>query len=643
MQILEIVLYSHKGQKRVINLEPGKVNIITGSSGTGKSALIEIVEYCLGRGKCLVPEGIIRDTVSWYGVRLKFEKDEVFIGRANPEKTALTASAAYLETGSTVSSPDNTPEANTTNAAISDFLTQKLGISPNIHTPPLGQTRDPLQASIKHSLFYSFQQQDEIASKKNLFHRQSEEYMKQTIKDTLPYFLGAIQEDRLALEQELARSKRELKKAKQILAEAELLQGEGTSRAISLLAEARQVGLLHKGIINQNLSLPELTQVLKNISLEWRPDETGFPGAEELTQLQIKLHKVRIEYNEKTESIRAAQTFVSEANGYVAEMQQQEFRLESIGLFNTDNHDVNTCPLCSTQLENSIPGVSSINRSLQRVRGNLDAAVKEQPRLREYIEKLQLEQEELFQAIQNLMQEIDGALREREAAKQIRDLNVRRSRIVGRISLWLESVNMEDNIRNYKQTVDRVQQKVTLLESQLDEDNKQERLHSILNRIGRQMTLWAETLELEHKGDPVRFDLTNVTVVIDRQERPITLERMGSGQNWVAYHLLVHLALHTFFITNKRPVPQFLFLDQPTQVYYPSENDSELNGSLHNLVDEDKLAVKRMFDLLFEAVELLSPNFQVIITDHADLLDDKFQTAIVERWRGSALIPEDWI
>ena len=62
------------------------------------------------------------------------------------------------------------------------------------------------------------------------------------------------------------------------------------------------------------------------------------------------------------------------------------------------------------------------------------------------------------------------------------------------------------------------------------------------------MTLWAETLELEHKGDPVRFDLTNVTVVIDRQERPITLERMGSGQNWVAYHLLVHLALHTFLL-----------------------------------------------------------------------------------------------
>ena len=50
-----------------------------------------------------------------------------------------------------------------------------------------------------------------------------------------------------------------------------------------------------------------------------------------------------------------------------------------------------------------------------------------------------------------------------------------------------------------------------------------------------------------------------------------------------------------------------------------------------------------MFDLLFEVVEFLSQDFQIIITDNADLLDDKFKAAIVERWRGLALIPEEWI
>src|SRR2546428_4251116 len=81
MQILEIVLYSKQGQKRVISLSYGKVNIITGKSATGKSALIDIVDYCLGRSECTVSEGIIRETVSWFGLRLRFPNDEIFVAR----------------------------------------------------------------------------------------------------------------------------------------------------------------------------------------------------------------------------------------------------------------------------------------------------------------------------------------------------------------------------------------------------------------------------------------------------------------------------------------------------------------------------------------------------------------------------------
>jgi ABC-type lipoprotein export system ATPase subunit len=44
MQILDIVLYSHDGRRRVVSLKPGLVNVITGASKSGKSALIDIVD-----------------------------------------------------------------------------------------------------------------------------------------------------------------------------------------------------------------------------------------------------------------------------------------------------------------------------------------------------------------------------------------------------------------------------------------------------------------------------------------------------------------------------------------------------------------------------------------------------------------------
>src|SRR5215475_14117503 len=99
MQILEIVLYSHHGQKRVLPIKPGRTNIVTGKSATGKSALIEIVDYCLGRGACNVPEGCIRDKVAWFGLRLQFPTGQVFIARQSPPPTQQTTNKAFFEEG----------------------------------------------------------------------------------------------------------------------------------------------------------------------------------------------------------------------------------------------------------------------------------------------------------------------------------------------------------------------------------------------------------------------------------------------------------------------------------------------------------------------------------------------------------------
>lgn len=68
MQIAKIILYSHDGRIRELPMEVGQLNVITGASKTGKSALIDIVDYCMGRGDCYVAEGVIRKHVSWFAV-----------------------------------------------------------------------------------------------------------------------------------------------------------------------------------------------------------------------------------------------------------------------------------------------------------------------------------------------------------------------------------------------------------------------------------------------------------------------------------------------------------------------------------------------------------------------------------------------
>ena len=72
--------------------------------------------------------------------------------------------------------------------------------------------------------------------------------------------------------------------------------------------------------------------------------------------------------------------------------------------------------------------------------------------------------------------------------------------------------------------------------------------------------MYSSGLDLEHVGSQLRLDIRNLTVVADTLDGPVPLYRMGSGENWVGYHVLAHLALHKWFRQKKRPVPGFLIL-----------------------------------------------------------------------------------
>jgi hypothetical protein len=114
MQIKEIILYGHGGQVRRLPLRLGALNVITGDSGTGKSALINITDYCLGRDSCPIPALVIRDAVRWYALLLRVGDGEVFVARAAPAPTRDSASEMYYEVGKTrlLADPHQLPVAN---------------------------------------------------------------------------------------------------------------------------------------------------------------------------------------------------------------------------------------------------------------------------------------------------------------------------------------------------------------------------------------------------------------------------------------------------------------------------------------------------------------------------------------------------
>jgi hypothetical protein len=640
MQIESLIFYNNKGEKRVLPFKLGKVNIITGESKTGKTAIIDVVNYCLGSNECNISQGIIRDTVEWFAIRLQFPSEQVFIARQNPNKLGVASTQSiYYSNADIVDIPEldelvNNSDTNT----LKEFLTKKLSIAEFVNKPTTG-TRDDLAVNFKHSRLFSFQPQDLIAQRSFLFYNQTDNFVAQSIKDTLPYFLGAIREDAIKIEQELAGKKRELNKLIKELRVYEQLKDNGQRKIYELVEEAKQLNLLptNKEVENPTQALEALNDVLN-----WTEDKEEIEGENEnLKKLLDEKNDLIRRLGILNDELRAVTSFVKDTSDYSGEANQQKVRLESVRLFGETEAGLHSCPLCTQDLKSEIPSISAINKSLEELSNNLQTTIAERPKLNEYVEKLNVDIESIKTEIEIKQNGIKAIYLEQDSALKQKDQNLRRGKVIGKTALFLESFKAIEDDAALKMNIQLLEGQISDLEEKVGAEEKENRLNSILNQINNQMSRWVKGLDLEHQNAPIRFEIKKLTIYADTPTKSIALNQMGSGANWVAYHLLIHFALHKHFIQANRPVPRFLILDQPSQVYYPPEKDVEQTGAI--AASSDEQAVKQMFDFILKVTEELTPNFQVIITDHAKLNDDEFQDAICEEWRnGLKLIPESW-
>lgn len=642
LQISKLVLYSHTGAVREVTFALGRLNVLTGASKTGKSAIIDIVDYCTGRSECNVAAGVIRKHVSWYAILFQLGESQIFVARRNPAPGEKTSPDVYLERGRTLAIPAfEALHKNITVDALERLLGSVLGISENEHRPDL-PTRDPLEANFRHALIFALQDQNDIDSKQRLFHRQGEDFVSQAIRDTFPYFLGAVDEQRLLKQSQLDQARRQLRQVERQLRDAENVDSQALPRAMTLLDEARQVGLLDERYraTSSEAALATLRQIAKDDRA--REDIIIGDGEAELTELRTERQNLRNDLERINAEIRSTKLFTAETSGFEREAKEQRARLSAVGLFKPQrSHDAAHCPVCSSVLAAPVPAVDELLGSLRELSYDLQAVEAENPRLQARLASLQREEEAVETRLRENQQRISVRIRENEIQKVQQDAFILRARVMGKVLQYVETAVQASDDSALKAQIELMAARVAALEAELDMDTVRERLSAFLNIIGRHMTEYADELELEHSNSQLRLDIRNLTVVADTEDGPIPLYKMGSGENWVGYHILAHLALHRWFRKKGRPVPAFLILDQPSQAHYPPSQDVE--GSLDVLEDDDRKAVRGLFRLVDKATKDLAPDLQIIVLDHADLKDDWFQAAVVERWRGGVkLIPESW-
>lgn len=648
MQIESLVLYSHHGDQRKLEFRLGELNVITGDSQTGKSSLTNIFRYCLGSSRPDVPFGPISDTVAWYGLTVRIGQNRLFLGRPAADGGAeVSAALLLIEPAGVPAFADLEP--NTTAAGLREYLAAAIGIEENLNVPASGQTRPALAASFVHSLYYCFQGQGEIANPTVLFHRQNLEWQTQTIRDTLPYFLGAQGLDELRRRQRLTEQRRRLRAAEQRLSRAEAEDVAGIDRARGLLVEARDAGLLQPDDFGGagELNLRDARSLLR--SLLERPldphitDDVG-SGFE---SVRLELADERERAREILHQLRGLESFSEVAAGYATELGEHRARLASIGLIPEDTHEV-PCPICGSEISNEegSPEHAVLSAELEATSRRLELAARDRPRVEKARAELLEERDVAYRRIAELNETLSGLAETSDlVARERQRVNIQ-SYVRGKVAEYLSSLVSLDSaeLEALRRTVLDLQAGVSTLEDSLDPALLRSRVDSAIARVSRDVTSIAQRLGLEHSTDGVRIDSNRLTVVADTPAGPAYLDagHIGSGLNWVGYHLAVYLALHRYFIAHARPVPRFLLVDQPSQAFFPP--DRPTGGDLEELSDTDREHTRDLYRLMHDEVAASEGALQLIALDHADFADPWFEGSVVERWReGEALIPRDWL
>lgn len=650
MQIKSIVLYNANGRIRRIDLRLGELNIISGRFYTGKSAILPIVEYCLGNDEFEIPDGVINQHVAWYGVLFQMNRHEVFVAKPKPEGNRQKQNQAHLAYST---NPIDIPSYGQLNAFHTDSdvrstISRLLRDGLSEDNPPEYSPQEVLRTSLEYTIFYLFQRSSVIMNPDVLFHRQQEQGNLQTIRETILYFLDVVRERDLLRRREYDLALNELRILRRRLREAEERFVERNNAEVGLLKQAQEVGLVSTEI---NVGDAEAVNHALQDTRQWEPTLVPLETNDLLPQIRDEIDELRREFRRIEEELDATNLFAREAEGYLNEVNEQILRLESIEIFEKpDDMFSNLCPICHNALSQPLPRIDAIQNSLRKLNDDLQYVQRERPALDSYRQSLLSERERVRGLINGRQNSIRTLIAEQTETQQLLqqavNTNTRISHITGRISYHLETASSSAALENLREQVAFLQNRVDTLKQELDEEGREDERERIFNLLGRQMSTWATELELAYSGF-YRLDLKKLTVAVDTDERTVAMKQMGGNQSILWCHLLALLALHKYFREHNRPVPSFIILDQPAQGIFPSEDayraieDKELTEAESMT---DMAAIRRMFAFFTEVCNTL-PDFQIIVLEHAYLRDEQFKNALVEeRWTAdNALVPKDWI
>lgn len=621
-RINEIGLFQ-EGKKDIVKFND-EINFISGESNTGKSSIGAIINYCLGSSKN-IPGAKIANEPDVFSINLTIDTHNVLIARNKFNTTKLKGEKyIFLKKINNEFSlydidisffDDNQSEYFTKD----DFIELEI---PKYFSSFPPKTRlngkEMVRPTVRNMPPFMLQVQDTIKNQSHLFYQMSGVKSK-GIKRDFELFLGLVD---FNIYNKINRKNEIIKELKKIENSKSLYEDELKKEFFNLKSSYHRL-FTH---LNQNIDVETLgkeyllnQENLNNLKLEYNID----------SDIGKNIEKLENKTNQQSRLVENLKIEYSNIKNQIQHIDTANLKLQVKQNIHYSKH----CPACNSEIEKEIEvfeiakqKILSEKTFLHNV--NSDILEEKQQNIKE-----KLDAEKVL--LQSLSKELAKFKHDSEEIKTIKEKEQLLYEIKGMIKKNIETIlDYEKKSSNDKAKED-LENELENLEKELAKADIKKKKQEAEFYIGKYSTEMLKTLPFDKSdyGEPnLKFDIKDLTAYQQATNRILYLSDIGSAENHLSFHLSVFLGLHKYVLEHNQSIlPSLIFLDQPSQVYFPKEEDFKNGtGDIKKVEDMYKSIIKFIEDA--NKTSMFS-KIQIIIVDHFYSEEEWYQKYLVEpRW-----------
>lgn len=576
--------YSPESNSVRYDFKPDKVNVITGDSSTGKSSVLDIIDYCLLSDYPSIVEDVINENVKYYGMAYSINGHDYITVRIAPQIERASRNVYWAEV-------DDYPEILKFEQSVADVKAEmnKLFDVPQKH---LKVGKKDVLLSYRHFLLFNYLTEDIISSANIYFDTaffESKEY--EDLLESILEFSNGIDSIRLKeVTEQLKQIQKELESYQTTHKKAENSNREYSEELNAIFDKAVSLNI----VTNDYLFIKEDIVALKHYVQSAISTYDKLVQDDEQTETLKKLKNKREKIKEK---INVYESLSAEVNSYKKKYNRTADSLKPIVYIKEHLGEVIKYPETGELLQ-LLGNAFNAAQSISNVPSELPA---------DFVERYN-ELKKEYKAVED----------------KLKDLSSFRSKITN--PLWLNNaLDVKYRLKALKQpykddySPSVENEKVSKIAALSSEVNL---LSAIPNTIPEDLNASIKCyfdmqngVSGSYKNSETLFDVENRRLLLKKPGEDYPIKNVGSKSNYMFLHLCFFLGLHELLLKNaSKQVPSFLFIDQPSIPYYA---DKQVLDS------DDKIQLSKAFSMLDFFIDRITgfpfnKHFQIILIEHAD-------------------------